>query len=497
MRHFATLAIGIVAFSWMACPTQLKAQNANPNDARATGPVTFVVPVTDEDIERLKSGGSLLSAIPPEIRNRVTEVRLRYEPSQVASRTNSNIGTSSRINIPQLPSNTSNQQTPPPRSNGGFQPGSTGTPNNGINTRPLSPNNNNSTQGSSSRNALPRFSGSQSSNDSQIPRFSRSNNGLTGQQNNSNLTPISPRTGTPRLGQSQITQQYDQPVGPALPRNNGFVSPFENSQRNGQSSTPPVRSQMNVPSNQNLPNNGGYLPPLRPQQPANTGGQYQIDTNQQNNQYQTAPPVRGNEFDTTRNRSRQNQNYQPSYENPAQIAQGNMGTGYRPNQNQWPNDVASQNSHLQHSWNYSQPANRPSYVPPQHSQYAPQIATNYDQRRQASIADHNYIMEPNHQPNRSVYRSGNEPRQRDSSLTAFIPAQDQHGDEVLKENDRPNGYGPQSPISQVTQKFNGFLWFLLLCSLGLNLYLGWISRGFYVRYHELADELRDTFSATI
>lgn len=39
-----------------------------------------------------------------------------------------------------------------------------------------------------------------------------------------------------------------------------------------------------------------------------------------------------------------------------------------------------------------------------------------------------------------------------------------------------------------------YMFMLLLCSLGLNVYLGWISRGFYVRYQELAGELRDTFT---
>ena len=43
---------------------------------------------------------------------------------------------------------------------------------------------------------------------------------------------------------------------------------------------------------------------------------------------------------------------------------------------------------------------------------------------------------------------------------------------------------------------HGFLWFMLLSAIGLNVYLGWISRGFYVRYGELADELKDTFSTS-
>ena len=48
-----------------------------------------------------------------------------------------------------------------------------------------------------------------------------------------------------------------------------------------------------------------------------------------------------------------------------------------------------------------------------------------------------------------------------------------------------------------THKTNGLLWFSLFCAIGLNVYLGWISRGFYVRYGELADELKETFSASL
>ena len=47
------------------------------------------------------------------------------------------------------------------------------------------------------------------------------------------------------------------------------------------------------------------------------------------------------------------------------------------------------------------------------------------------------------------------------------------------------------------KKTNGFLWFMLLCAIGLSIYLSWIARGFYVRYAELADELRETFTSTL
>ena len=47
------------------------------------------------------------------------------------------------------------------------------------------------------------------------------------------------------------------------------------------------------------------------------------------------------------------------------------------------------------------------------------------------------------------------------------------------------------------KKTNGFLLFMLLCSVGINVYLGLVSRNFYTRYAELADELRETFTATM
>ncbi len=44
-------------------------------------------------------------------------------------------------------------------------------------------------------------------------------------------------------------------------------------------------------------------------------------------------------------------------------------------------------------------------------------------------------------------------------------------------------------------KWTLFLFLFLMCSLGANLYLGWIARGFYTRFHEMANELRDTFTS--
>jgi len=47
-----------------------------------------------------------------------------------------------------------------------------------------------------------------------------------------------------------------------------------------------------------------------------------------------------------------------------------------------------------------------------------------------------------------------------------------------------------------TEKFNGFLLFLFIAFFALSLYLGWLAQTFYGQYGDLADELRETFTAT-
>lgn len=46
------------------------------------------------------------------------------------------------------------------------------------------------------------------------------------------------------------------------------------------------------------------------------------------------------------------------------------------------------------------------------------------------------------------------------------------------------------------ERQNMLLWLFLAASIGLNIYLSMIARGLYVRYGDLADELRETFTAT-
>ncbi len=79
-------------------------------------------------------------------------------------------------------------------------------------------------------------------------------------------------------------------------------------------------------------------------------------------------------------------------------------------------------------------------------------------------------------------------------FVASIPAGNGVGAVDLKQNiGNDNGLTQQKK----EKRSEGFVYFMLLCSLGLNIYLGLISRGFYVRYNELADELRETFTATM
>ena len=99
--------------------------------------------------------------------------------------------------------------------------------------------------------------------------------------------------------------------------------------------------------------------------------------------------------------------------------------------------------------------------------------------------------------------SNTESNQRPTSLDAQIPGPNQ-----ANRNENVGGRNGSNSTFRGThselvanlsslKKTNGFLLFMLLCSVGINVYLGLISRNFYTRYAELADELRETFTATM
>lgn len=69
-------------------------------------------------------------------------------------------------------------------------------------------------------------------------------------------------------------------------------------------------------------------------------------------------------------------------------------------------------------------------------------------------------------------------------LTAEIPGQ------------KPSLLAQQESLAENARRQILFLFFLLLFSVALNVYLGVMARGFYSRYQDLADELRETFTTT-
>lgn len=61
----------------------------------------------------------------------------------------------------------------------------------------------------------------------------------------------------------------------------------------------------------------------------------------------------------------------------------------------------------------------------------------------------------------------------------------------------PTPVQPPTTHSPSSSKKEQALWFIALLSIGMNIYLALLARTFYSRYNELADELRETFSASI
>ncbi len=122
-----------------------------------------------------------------------------------------------------------------------------------------------------------------------------------------------------------------------------------------------------------------------------------------------------------------------------------------------------------------------------------------DQRTDSLIAGHQYPATNNYSWDSGGYGLGGggllasvrgSAAQTDHLPSAFIPG---------NASDEP-AIGQRRETASITaaiedaNRKNAFLFFWLMCSIGLNIYLGWISRGFYVRYRELAEELRETFS---
>lgn len=469
MRHFAAFVIAAVCFAFVTLPAV--AQNTFPSNNAAnvggqTGTqtddnFTFVLELNDDMIAALQRGEPLKAEIPLRLRNRVTEVRLRYTPPETPDRTaglppinRTAPGTGGTINSRLDPNlgnsrNDSNRFGGPPSRSVGDQ----STLNDRF--RGTSPINN------GSRQPPPVFTPRNQGNGS-------NNSSMLSPRQNDGMVPTVPR------------RQYNQQAGPPIPNNINPNSYNQNRStlpqyRGGQGTqVPNTRSGINDPASSNnyFPRNSSQNQ-MRPSAPA--GSEY--DTNGRNwndprvDQYAQQTQPRRNDpglMAPQFNNGRQPQNIVANgYQTRSQNEMYNNG--------QYPAERFA-NRDYERGYNGQQ--------------------TNYDiyhQPRRSLVVGQDMPIVPNHSPRiaaRAEYQSGNEQLVENQDLTGRIPAPTD--DKSVGVNRGANG----APVAQLT-RFNSTLYFLLLCSIGLNLYLGWISRGFYVRYRELADELRDTFSTAV
>jgi hypothetical protein len=417
--------LAAVAAVWLLVvfPGAASAQNGQGNGAGqpdAEGTYTYVLKLNEESLQMLRAGQSLKSVIPPELRNRVTEIRIEFEQTSPASSAGVSTGTRFGPEIPDLFANSrlGNSST---GSNGlgntGLGNSGFGTAGNGLNAPPLSASN----PANGGSGSIPPLR-------QQQPAWSdRATAGL-----GDTMAPVVPR-GT---GSSAGTNPGAQPGN-----DNRF---------------PPAGNNSSTPSNGagSWPNTSGgtYVPPTQsaPQQNAPQGDE--VDTVQQ-----TAPAANGG------------RSMLPPL-GPTGASDWNAGA--------WPPDGST--------------AGTSSLI----SGYPADSA--YGQRFDSRLPGYHLPETPAvlpAVPNMRGNMAENDPldSQLGQSQTSALPAAEvPGGNEGPAFATRREGANPvsNSSISRYTQ----FLYFWLLCSIGLNIYLGWIARGFYVRYRELADELRESFA---
>jgi hypothetical protein len=111
--------------------------------------------------------------------------------------------------------------------------------------------------------------------------------------------------------------------------------------------------------------------------------------------------------------------------------------------------------------------------------------------------------------NRQRYANRRDDDFGDRIVVGEVPPNDQYVNTTTTRNNaspQPSGRLPTFSINgpnndrnmpTVENRTEWALWFIMLASVGLNFYLSWIARGFYIRYEELADEIRDTFTNTM
>ena len=516
--------------------------NSQPQQ-QAQSPEIFVLKLSNKNLEDLKNGHSLTSMIPIEIRHSVKEVRLTYDPSLNEERTaglpnntmNSNrnpaFGNNNASGL--LPNNNRLDSNRNPQSNASnIRQGDTGAASFSNQNRMQGNQNFRGGQQLPSRaqsqydtaagppipNRLNQFNNNRFNNDqfnpnntqpinaTPPPRFTPSNNGGNiNDRNRSTVPPFQPRTnsGTQDSGQLRPSttsgNEFDTTNRQNFPNNRqqSFAQNDSNRlpaqyRRSDQTNLQPPRLQPVTPRNDGYPqsNNGGQFANGMTGQPIydrngnpvyDRNGNPVYDRNgnlvyDQNGNYNNRDP---------RDRVAMNPNNQPLDRDQQQ---------YQGLQNQ-PNDFRNTNGQPGYQNRQFANQNGNQYPNGQQRNFAPQDSQQYNRPHGSLIAGQDVPRDRSQlQPaSNAAYRpTQNQIVQNQNNMQARIAAQ-QNDQETVGMNRGPNHETNNKPIAQAT-KINQILWFFLLCSIGLNLYLGWISRGFYVRYRELADELRETFS---
>ena len=210
------------------------------------------------------------------------------------------------------------------------------------------------------------------------------------------------------------------------------------------------------------------------------------------------------------NTSRQSSLIDPTFEKQrASIADNNT----QPSRYSWERDASNQKGSAQ-----TDPHAQRNTRLDQDMLTVPASQTNFNRSEQQRYDDFQSVGGPNHPPVRRdasyvpqvAMNGGNypvstvDPRELNTTFSATLASVEaarnsaiQQLNEVVAERDSARLQLTTIASDYQTAKSQQFLlWFLLLLAVGLCFYLSLLARGFYYRYGELADELRETFTTT-
>ena len=440
----------------------------------------FVLWLDDALLEKLKTNPEgLIAAIDAELQGKITEVVIKYRAPELE--TTQQMGTTAQtVARPEFDSRTNNATnsaanpvpgfSTPRRDNGAFDAGQSGNQNqSSILSEPFRPS-------------------------QRIQQTA----GLSTPTTNQEWMPIGDNTDfVPVVRPNWIarqTQSIDQPQNATNNRNDFRDFLNDPSRTINQFSSTRREQQANAQLNQIAAENGFQANGARRQLPLNSTWDQ--------NRGQIAQP----------SQTQQQSGQIPLY---AQQTRQNQQQPFQPVQQQpfRPNYIEQQQPQQQTAGTQQIPNQQIVYQPYPYGNYLPiPYPSNQFPRRQADNFYQNSLaydqaVETASLPNRRIAKR-NEVRPTTTSRTSLTTTQ------IPGPNDpnvQQNSPGDMTSLANLTAKqqqdiianannykrTNGFLLFMLLCSVGINVYLGLISRSFYTRYSELADELRETFTATM